>query len=117
MTADTKPRMIQYASWDPMDVRRFLGRHPKSQMVKIEIADDNLDSLLKGIRKQMCGIRQLSGFILTIILRNEDSLYMSDLVNILEVIGKNSSDVECLWYASEDQNADVNFRISIYVAQ
>ncbi len=109
--------MIPYGSWDHVDIRRFLRRHPKSQRVKIEIADDNMDSLLTEIRKQMCGIRQISGWILTIFLRDENSLYMGDLVNILEAIGKNSPDAERLWFAYEDPNADVNFRIFIYVAQ
>ena len=74
MTTNKYPRLC-LLSYDFRDVRSFLHNHHRSSLYKIKVAGDNMDSVLTEVRRQMSDIVQISAYIMTIILRDKDSMY------------------------------------------
>ena len=74
MTTDKYPRLC-LGCYDFMDVRSFLHNHHRSSLHKIKVSGDNMESVLTEVRRQMPDIGQISAYIMTIILRDKDSMY------------------------------------------
>ena len=104
--------------YDFMDVRIFLRDHHRSSLHKIKVSGDNMNSVLTEVRRQMSDIGQISAYIMTIILRDKDSLYIKDIVNLRLAITNNRDNFEDhLEYIAEDPNAAANFIVSIYACK
>lgn len=117
MTIEVHPRRLSWIGFEYIDARMFLCRHHKSKISRIKVFGDGIDSVVAEVRKEIGSIREVSEFILTIVVRDEDILYLKDVVNLLETITKNRQGINCLWGVAEDPDAEVNFRVSIYAAQ
>lgn len=117
MVIQVQSRRLSWTGFEYIDARMFLRRHPKSQITKIKVFGDRIDSVVAEVRKEIGRIREMSEFILIVRVRNEDDLYLKDLVNLLETITKDRPLMNCLWGVAEDPNADANFNVSIYVAR
>lgn len=117
MTTETRLQRPTWSGFEYIDARMFLHRHRKSRIAKTKVCGDSIGSVIAEVRKEICGIKEFSEFMLTVIVRDGNSLYMKDIVNLLDAITGNRQGINCLWGVAEDPNADVNFRISVYTAQ
>ena len=98
------------------DYRRFLRRHCKSQITKIKVSGENIDSVTAVVREKMNGIIQPSEFILTIKVRNSDNLYTNQIMDLLSAITKDNPNVCSCWEITEEPYADTNCSVIIYIA-
>lgn len=98
------------------DYRQFLRQRSKSQIVKIKVSGDNMDSVTTVVREKMDGVMKPSEFILVIKVRKPDDLYTRDIMNLFSVITEDRQDVCYFLGVVEEPYVDANFSVTIYMA-